>query len=104
MRRVFIPNKSGHDFSPALAFGELVYVTEGLVNRYQVNKIYRLCMEAMKDAGPDDYILLSSLPIISSVMAMILGARFGKVNFLLYSKELDTYETRTIVLSEGALA
>lgn len=101
MPKVFVPNRSGHDFSPAKSFGDLVYVTDGLVNRYQVNQLYRLCMEALKDAGPDDYILVSSLTIINSIMAMILGARFGRVNFLLYSKKEDGYEPRTIVLNNG---
>lgn len=82
--KVYVPNKSHHDFSEAERFGELVFLTEGIVNRYNVNDICRRCASVMHDASEGDHILISSLTVINMIAAAIMAHKFGRVNFLMF--------------------
>ena len=100
-QRVYIPNKSGHDFSPAEDFGDLVFITEGTLPRFDTNFIYRACIDAMHDAEVDDFLLITSLNIINCVASGILARRFGKINYLLFSK--GRYLVRSVLI-DGLLS
>ncbi len=84
MLRHVLSAQSGHDFTPAAEYGELVYITKGLVPRYKTNTIYRQVAEALSEAHEEDYLVISSLAIISSLASAFLARRFGKVNYLLF--------------------
>jgi hypothetical protein len=92
--KVFVCNKSSHDFRPALKFGELVFVTKGEVNKFALTEIYRQFHEAMKDSTDDDFFLPTSLPILCAIGTGILAHRHGRVRFLLYRS--DAYIIRTV--------
>lgn len=81
---VWIPNKAGHNFSDAERFGRLIYLTEGTVNRYSANSMYREFSEQMEGASSEDYLLVSSLSILNSIASGILSYKFGLVNYLLF--------------------
>jgi len=106
MTKVFIPNRSGHDYSPAEKFGELVYVTEGHVRKSNVNQIYRQFARAMTGAGPNDYFILTSLGVLNAVGAAVLGRKTGRLNLLLFydgkyiEKRLDLDALLTETLEE----
>lgn len=84
MKKVYVPNRSAHDFTPAETFGELVFLSEGLIDRFAINTTVRRFVEGTKDATAEDYILISSLNILNNVLTSIFAFRFGKVNFLLF--------------------
>lgn len=85
MPKIFIPNKSHHDFSPAHQYGDFVFLTDGWVSPLQVNSIYRLCYDKMKDCTVDDYLLISSLPMINVAAASIMAMKNnGMLNFLIF--------------------
>lgn len=96
-RKVFVPNKSHHDFSGAARFGDLVFLTEGVVKRLNVNHLYREISDKLKDATADDYILVSSLSILNAIIASIMAYRFGRINFLIFNH--GDYYPREVVLS-----
>ena len=50
-KKVFIVNKSTHDFSPAEQYGDIVFLTEGIMDRYATNNIFRTFKNAMKDSN-----------------------------------------------------
>lgn len=81
---VWVPNKAGHNFTDAERFGRLVYLTEGSINRYSANSMYRILSEQMEDASSTDYLLVSSLSILNSIASGILAYKFGLVNYLLF--------------------
>jgi hypothetical protein len=81
---VYVPNKGAHDYEDAKKYGELVFLTTGVVERYRTNTIYRTLMLGMNDAQEDDYLLVSSLSILNSIISGILARKFGKINFLLF--------------------
>jgi len=83
--RIFIPNKSHHDFTSAKQFGDFVFLTDGWVSPLQVNSIFRLCYDKMKDCTANDFLLISSLPIINAAAAAIMAARCaGMLNLLIF--------------------
>ena len=97
--KVFIPNKSFHDFEGARRYGELVYLTEGKIQHgYHPNQMARECAEKMADAAAGDYLLLSEPTSINCIATAIMVWRFGKVNFLVYDSNVDQYFTRTLSL------
>ena len=92
-KKVFIINKSstvgGHDFSPAMEYGRLIYLSEGRYSRYDVNSIYREFSDILKESQPEDYILLSGLPIMQAIAVTIMAMKHGKVNILQFKQTGD---------------
>jgi hypothetical protein len=100
--RVYVPNKSYHDFESAEEFGDLVFITEGRIpNRYQLNELAMVCGDALEDAHRDDYLLVAGPTTLNCIVSAILAHKFGRVNFLIYDQRADKYTERTIVLEHG---
>jgi len=97
--KVFIPNKSYHDFSSARRFGELIFLTEGFQDRHKINDQYRRIVEKMKDAGPGDYLLISGPITLNAIAASIMAYRFGRITYLVYDAETGRYVSKPIVLA-----
>ena len=102
MSKVFITNRNLHDFSPAEYFGELVYLTDGEVSKFNTDKMYRILFPILEQAEELDYFLPTSLSILNIIAAGMLVARFGKVNILVFDAEWKRYISRTIVFSGGS--
>lgn len=98
--KVYVPNKSYHDFRSAERFGELIFLTEGIVKRFNTNDITRQCYEMMKDAQPNDYVLISGLSIINSIACAIFARRFGRINVLLHDPKSGDYRSRSVVIDD----
>ena len=84
MPKVYIVNKSTHDFSGAEKFGQLIYMTEGRMNRFSTNDMMRKFGDAMRNSGEKDYILLCSLNVMNAVACSIFARKHGTLNLLLY--------------------
>lgn len=93
--KVFIVNKSSHDFSAAEQFGRIVFLSEGPMNRYSVNNMMRLFTDAMRGSHPDDYLVPCSLNVMNSIASAILAYKHGRLNLLLFKQ--GTYIERNIV-------
>ena len=96
--KVYIVNKGGHDYSPAEEFGELVPLSEGKVNSFQVSRLYREFSYILKESSPNDYLLISGLPTLNVIAASILARKHGRIRILQYEPELGTYRKREIVI------
>jgi hypothetical protein len=83
-RKVFIVNKSAHDFSPAEKFGDLIFLSEGPMNRYEVNSMHRTFSHLMRGSDSHDYIVPCSLNVMNSIACAIFAKMHGKLNLLLY--------------------
>lgn len=98
MRKVYVVNKSFHDYTSAKEFGELVFLTEGKLNPYDINHMARLVEERMKESRKNDLILVTSL----SSLCMVAGAHFamkhGRLNLLLIIPKRRKYIERNIIL------
>ena len=98
MRKVFIINKSGHDFSGAAKFGEIIYLSEGRLEKYAVTEMYREFSEKLINSEPDDFILITSLASSCSVAAACFGFLHGRLNLLLFKEGI--YIERKLKLDE----
>jgi len=96
--QVFIANKSGHDFSDANRYGEANYVTTGQINRFSVGYMARKWMLALLKSKKEDYILLTSLTILTVVGAAIFGWLHGRLNLLIFRN--NRYMARTIIFEQ----
>jgi len=95
MSRVYIVNKSAHDFSPAKRFGELIFLSEGPMNRYSTNNMHRLFTAIMKDSEQDDHIVPCSLNVMNSIACALFAVKHRKLNLLLFKE--GEYLERNIV-------
>ena len=83
-RKVFIINKSGHDYSAASKFGDIVYLTEGKLDSFETNQHYREVAPLLRDAGPDDYILITSLASLNCLVGWMIGSLGHPLNLLIF--------------------
>lgn len=105
MSKVFVVNRGCHDHSDAERFGELVYLSEGSINRYATGKMYREFVPELKKSSSEDYILTTGLTVMSVVACSIFARIHGRVNLLLFKSlrrpdEESYYVERTVVLDE----
>jgi len=84
MPKVFVVNKSSHDFSNAEEFGELVFMTQGRMNRFATTDMIRMFSESMKDSDKSDYILPCSLNVMNLLAGAVFAAKHKTVNLLLF--------------------
>jgi len=94
-KKVFVINKSGHDFSPAKRFGDLVYLSEGVFPKYNISHMYRIFTTGLMHSHPKDFILQTSLPIMNIVACVIFALKHRRLNLLLF--ENGRYISRTLV-------
>ena len=102
--RVYIVNKGGHNHADAERFGELVFLSEGNINRYAVNSIYRRFATILETSSPEDYILITGLSVMSSIACSIFSRIHGRLNLLLYKttrgEKEGYYLERTVMIDE----
>lgn len=99
MSIVYIVNRSAHDFSAADKYGEVIFLSEGPMNRYSVNNMHRQFTDRMKDSCEGDYLVPCSLNVMNSVASSILAVKHGKLNLLLFKE--GNYVERNIVFERG---
>ena len=95
--KVFIVNRGCHNFSAAKSYGELIFMTHGVINRYSVSEICRVFEEHLAHSTPEDYLLVSGMSTMLVVASGLLSAKHGCLNLLLYKngkylKRCITYE------------
>ena len=95
-KRVYIVNKSGHDFGPAEKYGKVIFLSEGSMNRYAVNSMHRQFSEAMELSDSDDYIVPCSLNVMNSIACAIFANKHGRLNLLLFKD--GSYIERNLIL------
>lgn len=95
MAKVFVVNKSAHDFSDAEKYGKLVFITEGKLNRFNINDMHRQATDAMKNSGDSDYIVPCSLNVLNSIVCATFAVKHGRLNLLLFKS--GSYIERNIV-------
>jgi len=99
MPKVYIPNNSGHDFSNAEEYGTPVFITEGTIDRFKINQMYREVADALKDSTDEDYIIVSGLTQINVVLTSAFAYKHGVLNMLIYDVKEERYILRKLVLS-----
>ena len=97
MPLVYVLNRGGHDYSEASRFGNVVYCTDGPLDKWDVSQMYREFSVSLATSEPDDYIVLTSLASLCSVACAIFAHMHGRLNLLIYKD--GSYVERKIVLN-----
>jgi len=92
---VYIVNKGAHNFGAARWYGQLVYLSDGPINRYACNNMYREFKEIMVDSCDCDYIIPCSLNVMNSIACALFVHKHNKLNLLLYKS--GKYVERNLV-------
>jgi hypothetical protein len=100
MPKVYVINKSSHDFSAAEQFGELVYLSDRTINRYATNKMYRQFDKTMRHSEATDYILITSLSVMNVIACVLFALRHKCLNLLIHKTDNNTYVERRMDLSD----
>lgn len=95
MTKVFVVNKSAHDFSEAEKYGELVFITKGRLNRFNINDMHRQASEILEHSNTHDYIVPCSLNILNSIVCSTFAVMHKRLNILLFKQ--GSYIERNIV-------
>lgn len=97
--RVFVTNFAGHDYSNAERFGEIVWITRGYISFHSLDRVkYQICEQVFKST-PEDWLLLSGIPVICVVSALFWYHLHRKVKLLIHDKKGgDVY--REFVITE----
>lgn len=96
MPKVFIVNKSSHDFSSAESFGEIIYLSEGPMNRYATNNMFRMFSSLMESSTGFDYIVPCSLNVMNAIACAIFASKHNRLNLLLFKQ--GEYLERNLIL------
>lgn len=83
---VFVPNKGLHDYTQAWEFGDLVFCSDGELNRRDFLTMQHALEDQLQDAQEDDYILITSLTSLCCIACGIFASRFGRLNLLVFEK------------------
>ena len=97
-RRVYIPNKGAHNYAAAKEFGELIFCTDGYINRFAIGTAVRAIEFAMTDATMNDYLLITGLPVLNMLAAGIFVKKFSRLNLLLHDNNTGRYTVREVIL------
>jgi len=100
MSKVYIVNKSGHDFSQAEVYGELIILTQGTVNVFATDRLRDELRNKLKDSQEGDYLLLSGSGVLCALATLIMIELHGKVKWLLYNFKSHEYVVREVVKRE----
>lgn len=102
-KKVFVINKSSHDYSGASSFGDLVFMTDGNLRRFSTSKMFRLFQQFIEKSSPYDYILLSGMTVMCVIACSMFAAKHKRLNLLIYKPdpcEPSTYVERIVVMEE----
>ena len=85
MSTVYIPHRNpSHDYMGAIRFGNLHFITEGLVDSTNVGEIIDTTVSGLADAGPDDYLMYAGLPVQVNAAVAFLAAKYKRVRMLVF--------------------
>jgi len=96
MPKVFILNKDERDYSDAERFGEVLFVTKGRIpNPYDITGLHKIIEQMMNMVKEDDYIVISTIPILHMIASSFIAAKYGKVNYLTFG--YGKYQEQTVI-------
>lgn len=86
MSKVYIVNKSSHDFSSAEQYGEVIFLSEGPMNRYGTNNMIRNFKKVFENSSYEDYLVPCSLNIMNLIASALFVHKHGRLNLLLFKE------------------
>jgi len=101
MKKVFVINRSSHNYSKAEEFGKLVFMSEGSLNRFAASSLFRIFKPFINQSTAEDYLLIGGLSVMCSIACSMFAVKHGRLNLLIYKsipQKSGTYLERIIVI------
>lgn len=102
--KIWISHYNGQDLEPAIIqFGSenLIYLTEGKINTFQTDKLYRDLCVRLKEFAPEDSLLVCGSPIVNMAIVLVLRNKgLKQVRVQLFHQKEKIYLGRTLRLGE----
>jgi hypothetical protein len=89
MAQVLVINDSGHDFSAAEEYGEIVIMTSGTVNKFSLTSMLREFQPFLDSSTSTDYLLQSGPAVMAAIACAAFAAKHGCLNLLLWKADRD---------------
>lgn len=83
-KRVYVVNMGTHDYKPAEQYGELVFMTRGILNLNNVKGYGENMRKLISDSIAEDYLLFSG-PTVISALAVKIWFEFHQKCKIIYS-------------------
>jgi hypothetical protein len=84
VRRVYVLNDGGHDYTDAERFGEIVFCTQGVVSKNDINKLFRQLDDTLSESGAKDLLVLTGPASLCAVASAIMASYHGEVHYLVF--------------------
>ena len=94
--KVWIVNSSGHNFDAAKTYGELIPLSVGRVNVFNVERLLREFKGSLKNSSRNDWVLLSGNTVLNVLAVSIVLAKHGEVKLLIYDVIKKEYVPREL--------
>lgn len=92
MSKVYLVNRSGHNFDAAEQYGTLVPITEGNFNIIRPDRDFYNLIENLKEFTEEDYLLLSGNVFVNALsIAALLHRKVTILNLLVYNAKNQSY-------------
>ena len=101
MPSVYVPSKSSHDYSNAQQWGDLVFMSEGPINRFNTNHMCRMFWHHLKHSNSEDFVLQTGLRVMSDLACALFSHLHGGLNILIYDETSNSYRPRRMVFPKS---
>lgn len=88
---VWLANDGGHDYEEAKSFGTIIPLTAGSVNIFRLDRLMVNLTIRLQQAKPQDYLLISGLPLLNALIVAIMLEKFGKIRILQWANKARKY-------------
>jgi len=85
--KVYVVNKSTHDFSAAKSFGDIIFLSKHNLQKFSTSQAYRIFYPILEKSNPEDYLIVSGMPMHCLVAAFILTNKHKRLNLLLFTEK-----------------
>lgn len=100
MPQVYIVTTSNHDFTDAKRFGEITFIKDGCLPRYQVQQMVRVFQPIIDHSSPSDYIMSTGLTVAQNILCSMFSLKHKKLNLLIHNGK-NRYVERVIEWKEN---
>lgn len=99
MRKVYVTNYAGHDYTQLEKFGKIVPITTGYVSFDSLDRIKVQVAQGIIDSDREDYLALSGAAIIGALASLLWFCKHRKVKLLNYDRVSKDY--REVVITDS---
>jgi len=92
MSKVFVLNElESRDYSTAIPYGELIFVTKGYVNLHDLGQLRRKLDSLIKFSNPSDYVIVIGPSVLIMLFGILWFQKHGLMNVLAWNSQVKGY-------------